>query len=351
MGGSSPPLSLKGNIMHELLSFSTHKRDLILWERGELRPLLHFFDLAGIELLPVGEVPKELGKQVVGVHLPFQPVWLPFWFEDHEYLQNVFPGEANLARFYGGSKPEDFVKRVAGWLTQALGLHPRYIVIHVSHCGLEEVFSLKFRYGQKVVFEATAALLNAAWAEVPEELKKEPYPTFVFENLWWPGLRLLSPEEVESFWSLLSWPGHCLGLALDTGHLLNASYLLVRRDLRGPVSATQALVFLEDIVKKWPRELCQHIKTVHLNFSPKAYLFEPDENGLKRIREEKDPLLRYALARQRVQQLDPHLPFEGVDLRPLLDLLEPRYVVHELRFQELGDLISNLSIQKRCLKA
>ncbi len=330
--------------MQELLAFSTHRRDLCLWERGELGPLLHLFGLAGIELLPIGEVPEDLKSYVIGVHLPFQPVWLPFWFEDRSYLKEIFPGEENLDRFYGGSNPEDFISRVADWLTRALSLRPRYVVIHASHCGLEEVFSLNFRYDKRTVLSAVAELLNEAWARVKFPLR----PLFLFENLWWPGLQLTEEWEVEYFFSRLDIPTDKLGLVLDIGHLLNASYLLY--PVNGPVPPTQALSLLETRLSLWPNVYRELVKAVHLNFSPNAYLFVPDEKNYQALLAESDPLKRYIFARERVLLMDPHLPFNGVDLRKILEDLEPNYLVHELRFKELSDLAASLLQQKKSLR-
>jgi len=330
--------------MQELLAFSTHRRDLCLWEKGELGPLLHLFGLTGIELLPIGEIPESLKEYVVGVHLPFQPVWLPFWFGDQEYLCQIFPGKENLERFFGGSRQEDFINRTASWFKTALSLRPKYVVIHASHCGTEEVFSLGFRYDKKTVLSAVAELLNAALARI----KTQVWPLFLFENLWWPGLQLTEDWEVEYFFSRLDIPTNTLGLVLDTGHLLNASYLLY--PAHGPVPPTQALSLLEKRLTLWPKEYRELVKVVHLNFSPNAHLFVPDKKGYGAFLAESDPLKRYVLARERVLLMDPHLPFDGVDLRKILEDLEPNYLVHELRFKEISDLTASLLQQKKCIK-
>lgn len=330
--------------MRELLAFSTHHKDLCLLEKGELGPLLHLFGLSGIELLPVGQIPASLKEYIVGVHLPFQPVWLPFWFGDKEYLHQIFPGEENLERFFGGPRQEDFIERVASWLEAALSLRPEYVVIHASHCGTEEVFSLNFRYDKKTVLSAVAELLNKALVRI----KARGWPQFLFENLWWPGLQLMEDWEIEYFFSRLDIPTNKLGLVLDTGHLLNASYLLYPAN--GPVPLTQALSLLEERLALWPKEYRGLIKVVHLNFSPNAHLFVPDEKGYKAVLAEPDPLKRYVLARERVLLMDPHLPFDGVDLRKFLEDLEPDYLVHELRFKEISDLTAGLLRQKKCIK-
>ncbi len=334
--------------MKELLSFSTHGKDLALLEGGGLASLLRAFSLAGVELLPLTEVPEEVQEFVLGVHLPFQPVWLPFWFEDWAYLREVFPGEENLVRFFGGDKPEDFVRRVANWLKRAFSLAPRYVVIHASHCGLEEVFSLHFRYETTTVLAAVAELLNAAFKEAGLALDSSS-PLILFENLWWPGLRFLDPAEVEFLFSHLDLPFSRLGLVLDTGHLLNLSYLLKRPCLPcGPVSPAQALSLLWQALGELSPFLGL-VRVVHLNFSPRADLFVPDEKGLLALQKEPDPQRRFSLARQRVLAMDPHFPFYHVDLRAFLARLNPDFLVHELRFQGLEDLREKLTWQKGCL--
>ncbi len=329
--------------MKELLALSTHQKDLTLVEEGALGPLLEEFSLAGVELLPLKEVPEGIRPFVCGVHLPFQPVWLPFWLEDRRYLREVFPGETNLARFFGGERPEDFLNLLKGWFERALSLKPAYLVFHVSHCGLEEVFSLRFRYDKKTVLQAVAEVLNAALEGFPAQRS-----LLLFENLWWPGLTLLEDWEAEYFWDRLRVP-FPTGLLLDTGHLLNASYLLRQPSMfRGPVYPAQALSLLFEVLSKKPPSLRELIKGVHLNFSPRADLFFSDEEGKRRCLAASDPLFRFRLARERVLSLDPHFPFYGVDLRPFLDLLAPDFLVHELRFSSLADLRPKLRLQKEC---
>ncbi len=335
--------------MQELLSFSTHEKDLRLAQEGELGALLRSFSLAGLELLPLSEVPGKLKREVVGVHLPFQPIWLPFWFGDQTYLREVFPGLENLERFFGGKRPEDFVTLVAKWLKEAFSLAPRYIVIHASHCGLEEVFSLRFRYDTKTVLAATAELLNAAFEEAGVSLNGKPL--ICFENLWWPGLSFYESWEVDFFFLKLALPASNLALALDTGHLLNSFYLLLKQPSlgKGPVPEGQALLLLKKAISSFPPAHRELIRVVHLNFSPRADLFRPYEQGLRQLLAEGDPLKRFSLARERVLGLDPHLPFQEIKLSPLLDLLEPDFLVHEVRFADANDLRSKIAAQRRCL--
>ncbi len=331
--------------MQELISLSTGIKEQRAFAEG-LLPFLEEFSLAGIELLPLGDVPPAFFSCIIGVHLPFQPVWLPFWLEDHHYLAQVFPGLENLERFFGGKKPEDFITKVKVWFKKALALRPSYIVIHASHCGLEEVFSLHFRYDSQTVLSAVAELLNLVF----EEFSSEALPWILFENLWWPGLRTFSPAEIEFFFKKLAISEKVVGLVLDTSHLLNTSYLLGQPyPIRGPLSPRQAFSLLLTLLEGFPREIRKLIKVVHLNFSPRADLFRPDMEGLKKLWEEKDPLKRYCLARKKVLSLDPHLPFEGVELKKLEEFLEPIFLVHELRFENLATFKDFFQRQRQSL--
>jgi len=336
--------------VRQLLALSTHKKDLVLLEEGGLDSLLREFSLEGLELLPWGEIPEEFRGRVVGVHLPFQPVWLPFWLEEHSYLREVFPGEDNLVRFFGGTRKEDFISLMAKWFRQALCLKPRYLVLHASHCGVEEVFSLRFRYDTNTVLFALAELLNLVFEET-WPLGGKDLPVVLFENLWWPGLRSFQSEEIEFLFSRLRLPVSSLGLVLDTSHLLNLSYLLKRPScsVEGPVRPAQALSLLWQAIRKIPAEIKELIRVVHLNFSPRCDLFVPDQRALEILLETKDPLERFSLARKRVLAMDPHLPFVGVDLRFLLEDLAPDFLVHELRFTDCQELFHRLTLQRSCL--
>ncbi|WP_456430957.1 hypothetical protein [Thermosulfuriphilus sp.] len=323
----------------ELLAFSTHPKDLNLFETGELERILHDFGLRGLELLPLGKIPQGLPKLIVGVHLPFQPVWLPFWLEDRNYLENIFPGRKHLGRFFGGVTRGDFVSRIQNWAKEALKLKPRYLVFHAAHCGLEEVFSFRHRYGKKTVLEEVAILVNEALSDL---IKATRVPLF-FENLWWPGLTLLEDWEVKFLFSQVDIPQKLLGIMLDTGHLLNTK--------GGFTDEKEAIFWLLGLLKRLAPETKALIRGIHLHLSlSPSELWRPDKAGLKKLLALKDPLKRYQLARKRVALLDQHRAFSHQATTKILDLVNPDYIVHELRYNHKEELYQGLSRQIIALK-
>ena len=58
-----------------------------------------------------------------------------------------------------------------------------------------------------------AAVFNRVADEIPEDV------LVLFENLWWPGLRLTDPAVVRAFFEKITHKN--VGIMLDTGHLMN----------------------------------------------------------------------------------------------------------------------------------
>lgn len=78
-----------------------------------------------------------------------------------------------------------------------------------------EAWTGKFHYTDKEVLFETARIYSLVKNALPSNV------TVLFENIFWPGLNALSPENVDYFFSLLG--GGNVGLLLDTGHLMNTN--------------------------------------------------------------------------------------------------------------------------------
>ena len=322
----------------ELLSLSTYGEHLSLFESGIIEEIKEEFALDGLEILPIGNPPSDIADITTGVHLPFQPVWLPFWFEDRNYLREVFPGEENLGHFFGGSQKKDFIQLVRDWLKKSLRLKPQYLVFHAANCNLEEVFSLSHRYDKKTVLREVANLVNEALADP----LRETTILLLFENLWWPGLTLREPWEVDYLFGRLKIPKEQLGIMLDVGHLLNTR--------GGTVSEEEAIGWLQAFLTQMPSEIRKSILGVHLHLSlSRPELWRPDERGLSKLFQLKDPLKRYRLARERVAKMDEHRPFRQGKIAEIINYLGPKYLVHEFRYTNSRELRWGLKSQKEAL--
>lgn len=117
---------------------------------------------------------------------------------------------------------EDWIEKIRRNIRAARAEKPEYLVWHVAHCSLDEIWTRRFRYSSHDVLKAVAEVYGAVAEEVP------PSVTVLFENIFWPGLYTLEPEEVDYFFSLL--PGKNTGIMLDTGHLMNTNPCLVTEE-------------------------------------------------------------------------------------------------------------------------
>ena len=79
----------------------------------------------------------------------------------------------------------------------ALAQSPEYLVWHVAEANNEEAFTFEFNYSDREVLTAAADVFNAVCDEIPAHVP------VLFENLWWPGLRLTDVRNVKYFFERL----------------------------------------------------------------------------------------------------------------------------------------------------
>ena len=96
-----------------------------------------------------------------------------------------------------------------------MAVNPEYLVWHVSNCNLKEIFTFDFFYNDAQVIDASIEVFNAVSECIPDNV------IVLFENLWWPGLKMTDPELVRYFIENIEYKNK--GIMLDTGHLLNTN--------------------------------------------------------------------------------------------------------------------------------
>lgn len=151
--------------------------------------------LDGIELLVYRNVPyfESFEHLAVGVHLNYWPMWLAMYRNDKEVLSRFFTSKDALKDYYGTTYCMGWLRNIRDNIKAALVENPEYLVWHVAECTFEEVFTFKFEHSDMDVVTAAAAVFNRVADEVPEDV------LVLFENLWWPGLRLTEPAVVRAF--------------------------------------------------------------------------------------------------------------------------------------------------------
>ena len=178
-------------------------------KESETEELIRSLGLDGIENLVYGTTPSEtpFTKLSVGAHLKFWPDWVDFYIGNREEYKKESSAEGTHIPFCGADTPEGWLEEIRKNIRAALAEKPAYLVWHVANCRIEEAWTGKFRYSSKEVLDLTAEIYKKVKGEVPPDVE------VLFENIFWPGLSALTPEELDYFFSRL--PYDNVGVMLD----------------------------------------------------------------------------------------------------------------------------------------
>ena len=223
-----------------------------------------------------------------------------------------------MGSYYGAATPEKLLDSFCKNLERAADYKASYAVVHVGHLEFEEIFTRSYRFGSREILSAGASFLNAVSSRFPHG---EPPVTLAFENLWTTGLTFRSEEEVRYFSDLLTFDNWIF--LLDTGHLMNG--LDVRDEPEGIRKVMSTLELLSD-------ETIGRIRAVHFQCSTSGTYQEthlghtPPPSFVKMVYREKLDELRELIPR-----IDEHRPFSDPACRRIIDLVQPDFLVHELK--------------------
>ena len=171
------------------------------------------------------------------------------------------------------------------------------------------------------VLEAAAEVFNAVSKAIPS------HTLVLFENLWWPGLRLTDKEKVKFFFEHIQRDN--VGIMLDTGHLMNTN-----PELRNEEEAADYVCRTVDNLG----ELAELIKGVHLSCSLSG-------EYQKRFIRKYNRNTTFAEMYKHIVSIDQHKPFQTKAARRILKYIEPEYVTHEMIYSTLDELEEKLKIQ------
>lgn len=293
---------------------------------GSLETYLKETRLDGIELFLPKELHTELKQETVGVHLPYLPFWLDLWYGDSERLNRQFFDEEEQVRYLGGANDrETWCGRVRQSLARADAYEPEYLVWHVSEANREEIFTRDFYYTDDDVIDATAELFQAVSDVIPKD------SIVLFENLWWPGLRLTEPRIVEKLFDKID--SERVGIMLDTGHLLNTDVSL-RTEEEGADYILRTLDRLGSLAGK--------IRGIHLQCSLSG---EYVQSALRVRPHDLSPQEEC----HHIVAIDNHRPFETSAMRRVIERVDPDWLVHELYYDSLQHMQTMLRQEKKLL--
>ena len=129
-------------------------------------------------------------ESTIGVHLEYWSYWIDFWWNNQQRLDYIFESNEEKKHYYKAQNIYEWIEYIKKNITLALNLKPQYLVWHVSEANVQEIFTYNFYYNDRQVLLATSEVFNEVAKIIPDNV------LILFENLWWPGLRLNSMENV-----------------------------------------------------------------------------------------------------------------------------------------------------------
>ena len=216
-------------------------------------------------------------------------------------------------------------------LDYAMRVGAEYVVFHVVQVDDEEGFTYQGKHTDREVIDTAAAFIN-------ELLDGQEYSFwFLMENLWWPGLTFLEPEDTRALISQVHYGKK--GFMLDTGH-----YLHTDLDLQTQEEAVEALHRMLDRQK----DMIPYIKGLHLQQSltgdyVKEWLQMPHELP-------ENPTERFCKVYEHIFRIDKHEPFTAAGVKGLVERIAPLYVTYEYitrSREELAEYLESGRLDKK----
>jgi hypothetical protein len=245
----------------------------------------------------------------VSVHLPFATDWLAPW-EGRAYDMDEY-----FAKYYMyGRDREEVVCTVKNMIDYAAVIKPAHGVIHACNIDLPEVHRRHYTRDSSEVLRKFCEMMNEAVSRFPGG---EPPFKLVFENLWWPGLRLQDNSDFKLLQDKIEFENW--GICLDTGHLMNT--------LPGIDTQIDGIDALLKIFDGYSSDLIDAISAMHFHYSASSEYRETFEEVVY----EGGPITDYLTGSYKhISLLDQHRPFSDPRCKELVDYIRPNLVIHEL---------------------
>ena len=136
------------------------------------------------------------------------------------------------------------------------------------------------------------------------------------ENLWWPGLTFLHPEDTRTLLDQVHYKKK--GFMLDTGHFLHTNLDLKTQD-EGVDYLNQMLDAHGDLVS--------YIKGIHLQQSLTGDYVKEWLSTRHELPE--DPSERFCKVYEHIFKIDKHEPFTAEGVPAMVQRIQPLYVTYE----------------------
>lgn len=315
--------------MLQLVNLSNYTSDIeVINNSAEcLQAFLNHHHLDGLEMMFCDTWDSSVHKKkwIQGVHLRFWPAWLDFWRGDNEELLRQFGTEEDIIACYGGLTRDIWIRNYKANIKAAVKSGAKYLVFHVSHTRIPELFSWEFSVSDSEVIEATIELANELVDEIP------PNVTLLFENLWWPGMTLQDPRLVARLLENVKHPN--VGIMLDTGHLMNTN-----QDLTSEEEGIDYIIHILDSLGGYRK----YVRGIHLHKSLSG-------EYIKKSKFTKTEKFDMNEVMNHVLKIDQHQPFTTSTVQRLIEYIKPEFLVHEFMYSSMEEWSQKVMAQKAAL--
>ena len=268
----------------------------------------------GIELLTgYSDVDPSQWEDAVSVHLPYVVDWYSVW-KGRLHIPDEM-SDFDVGYFSYGRDRQQIIESVRKGIECARPLNPAYGVLHAGSANIDELLSVKYTDTDLEVLTAFAEIVNEAVSTFPNG---EPPFRLMFENQWWPGLRMLDGKDYRILCDKIEFENW--GLCLDTGHLLVTT--------QKSKDELQSIDLLTGIFEGYPKDMLDDIGVIHLHVNSSADYIRnfdgPKDFPNMSIKE------RLGVGYRFVGGMDQHRPFSVKEVTRITDFLKPDFVTHEM---------------------
>ena len=255
------------------------------------------------------------------------------WLEDEEELIKEFESLEEAIEVYGGWGRQRLIDFYRKEFLDSIKMGAEYIVFHVAHVGLDEVFGDNFKYGNKKILNHTIELLNEVFKNIKDG------PILLLENLWWPGMDLLDELETKEFLDQINYSDK--GIMLDISHLTLTNKNI--KNFKMAKDYIEKIILDSSILKK-------HIRGIHLNSTfPFLYRKNKLKDNQNKMILTKDRIDRYKIIMDHITNLDSHKIYDDVSINKIIEKLDIEYLVYEFKWKNKNQLLLNLENQNKVL--
>ncbi|MGX4600157.1 TIM barrel protein [Faecalimicrobium sp. JNUCC 81] len=321
--------------MLKMINLSTYNYDMERYNNNyeNINKFLKNHNIDAIELFaPLGYSEELIPKnKIKGIHLKHFPTWLDFWNGNKKGTLEDFDSVENITNNFGGNDKKAIINQYKEEIKIAESLNAEYVVFHVANVKLKHCYNYNFTYTDKDVIDATIELVNEIFKDLDTDV------TILFENLWWPGLRMVDKELAKYFIENIEYENK--GFMLDTGHLLNTNLNISTEE--------EGIDYLLDTINNLG-ELKKYIKGIHLSKSISSKYVKSQIPKYENLEMDYNEIINDIVFH--ILKIDEHKPFTNKKIKTVIDIINPKYLVYEFITTSLDELSDFINIQDETLE-